>query len=124
MNTKSGSQGSAKSIGREPFYFKSFNRVIGIAHDLEELRSEFNRLLGIDQRALEYHLREGHIVQWLTYIGEDELAARLTGVGDPRTAYEVISSYVMRSGRTMDDKEPSVKQERRYGKRNRNARMT
>ncbi|WP_054844400.1 hypothetical protein [Vulcanisaeta souniana] len=79
MSAKSGLQGSAKSISREPFYFKSFDRVIGVAHDLEELRSEFNRLLGIDPRALEYHLREGHIVQWLTYIGENELAARLTG---------------------------------------------
>lgn len=124
MNTKSGLQGSAKSINREPFYFKSFNRVIGIAHDLEELRSEFNRLLGIDQRALEYHLREGHIVQWLAYIGENELAARLTGVSDPRTAYEVISNYITKSGSAMSDREPSVKQDRRYGKRNRNARMT
>ncbi|WP_054857807.1 hypothetical protein [Vulcanisaeta sp. JCM 16159] len=88
-----------KAQGKEPFYFKSFDRVIGIARNVEELKSELERLINVDPKALEYHLREGHIVQWLVYIGEVELAKRLIGVGDPKRALEIVSEYLSSRGR-------------------------
>ncbi len=64
--------------GKEPFYFKSFDRVIGVAHDEVELLAEIERLSGVDPAALEYHLSQGHIASWLSYIGRDDLASLLT----------------------------------------------
>ncbi len=94
MGINTGLRGGGESLGKEPFYFKSFDKIIGVAHDVNELRSEFERLLSVDSKALEYHLREGHIVQWLEYMGETELARRLVGVVDPKVAYEIISNYL------------------------------
>ena len=82
------------STSKEPFYFKSFDKVIGVAHDVSELASEFKRLLNSNEEALKYHLREGHIVQWLRYIGEDELASKLHGITDPNKALEIMSKHV------------------------------
>ena len=110
-------------IGKEPFYFKSFDRVVGVAHNISELRSEFERLMNTDPKALEYHLREGHIVQWLEYIGEVELARRLIGISDPKTAYEIINNYLTRSRDTTEEK-TSTGQGRRYGRRSRSSRKT
>ncbi|ABW01969.1 hypothetical protein [Caldivirga maquilingensis] len=87
----------AVNPGKEPFYFKSFDKVIGVAHNASELANEFKRLLGSNEEALEYHLREGHIVQWLRYIGEDELAGKLHGVTEPNKALEIISKHISRA---------------------------
>ena len=35
---------------------------------------------------MKYYLREGYIVQWLRYIGEDELDERPTNVTKPEQA--------------------------------------
>jgi hypothetical protein len=78
----------------EPFYFKSYNRVIGIAHDVSELEKEMERLTKEDPAALEYHLREGHIVLWLNYIGEKGLAEVLRGVSDPKEALSRVRDYL------------------------------
>ncbi|MGC9210365.1 MAG: hypothetical protein ACP5FT_03785 [Acidilobus sp.] len=59
---------------KEPFYFKSYDRVIGVAHDELELLSEMERLSSVDPKAVEYHLSQGHIASWLSYIGRDDLA--------------------------------------------------
>ncbi|WP_291766951.1 hypothetical protein [Caldivirga sp. UBA161] len=80
--------------GKEPFYFKSYDKVIGVAHDVSELASEFKRLLSSNEETLRYHLRENHIVQWLKYIGEDELADKLHGITDPNKALEVINKHM------------------------------
>lgn len=77
----------------EPFYFKSYERVIGIAHNLEELKKEIERLVKEDPAALEYHLKEGHIVSWLLYIGEKGLAEILKDVKDPQEALSRIREY-------------------------------
>jgi len=79
----------------EPFYFKSYDRVIGIAHDIRELEKEMERLVKEDPPALEYHLREGHIVSWLNYIGEVGLAEVLRGVSDPKEALARVRDYLM-----------------------------
>ena len=106
--------GGEKVQGKEPFYFKSFDRIIGIARNVEELRSEIERLINADPRALEYHLREGHIVQWLVYIGEDELAKRLINVNDPRKALEIINNYLSsRSKENVPEEKPYVKPHRK-----------
>jgi hypothetical protein len=81
-------------MDKEPFYFKSFDKIIGVAHNLEELKKEIGRLIHIDKQALEYHLKEGHIAQWLEYIGETKLARKLRKVTDPIKAYEIINSYL------------------------------
>ncbi len=81
---------------KEPFYFKSFDKIIGTAHNVSELASEFKRLLTSNEETLSYHLREGHITQWLRYIGEDELANKLHGVTDPHRALEIISNHISR----------------------------
>ena len=62
---------------RQPFYFRSFERVIGVAHDEAELLAEVKRLSAQDPKALEYHVSQGHIVEWLRYIGRDDLASFL-----------------------------------------------
>ncbi|MGC9072364.1 MAG: hypothetical protein ACP5HK_06735 [Acidilobus sp.] len=62
---------------KEPFYFKSYDRVIGVAHDEVELLNEMERLSGVDPRAVEYHIIQGHMASWLNYIGRDDLAPLL-----------------------------------------------
>mgnify|MGYP001626421121 FL=1 len=120
MSVGTGLRGDGESLGKEPFYFKSFDRVIGVAHNLNELRSEFERLLNVDPKALEYHLREGHIVRWLEYIGEIELASKLIGVSDPGRAYEIIGNYLTKGRDTNTEERPVVKQRR--SKRSRGSR--
>ncbi|BFI73844.1 uncharacterized protein SSO10704 [Nanoarchaeota archaeon] len=91
-------------MDKEPFYFKSFDKIVGVAKDVEELKKEIARLLYIDPKVVEYHLKEGHIVKWLEYIGENELAKKLRKVTDPIKAYEVIENYLKSKEEKMDIK--------------------
>lgn len=68
-----------------PFYFKSYDRVLGVARNVDELRSEVARLADEDPGALEYHLGEGHIMVWLESMGRKDVAEELRRV---RTAGE------------------------------------
>ena len=81
-------------VKKEPFYFKSYDRVIGVAHDVRELLREMKRLANEDRAALEYHLSQGHIVAWLYYLGENGLAKRLEGVKDAETAIRVVEEHL------------------------------
>jgi len=67
--------------------------VVGVAHDVNELEKEMDRLSKEDVDCLEYHLKEGHIVSWLNYIGERGLAEMLNGVADPKEALARIREY-------------------------------
>jgi hypothetical protein len=58
----------------EPFYFKSFDKTIGIACDVPSLYYEMKCQLLYDKPAIDYHTKEGHIAMWLDYIGEHDLA--------------------------------------------------
>ncbi|MEM0068602.1 MAG: hypothetical protein QXZ23_10310 [Saccharolobus sp.] len=77
----------------EPFYFKSYDKVVGIAHDVKELEKEMERLSKADPACVEWHLKEGHIVSWLNYIGEKGLAEILKGVGNVKEALSRIKEY-------------------------------
>ena len=112
MSVNTGLRSNGELPGKEPFYFKSFDKVIGVAHNLDELRREFERLINDDPKALEYHLKEGHIVQWLEYIGEIELARRLVGVNDLKTAYEIMNNYLTKNKDIMTKEETPKNQSR------------
>lgn len=77
----------------EPFYFKSYEKVVGIAHDTKELERELERLSKIDPACVEWHLKEGHIVSWLNYIGEKGLAEMLKGVNSIKEAIARVREY-------------------------------
>lgn len=77
----------AEDRGAGPFYFKSFDSVVGVAKGPEDLRREIARLADENPGALEYHLRERHIVLWLETLNEKGLAEelmRVETVGDAR----------------------------------------
>lgn len=82
----------------ERFYFKSYDRTVGSAGTLEELRAELKRLAGEDPGCVNYHLREGHIVQWLNYIGERDAATSLSGVGDASVAVKILGDGGRKAG--------------------------
>jgi len=78
----------------EKFYLRSYGRIIGEASNLNELKREMRRLSISYQAALEYHLMEGHISQWLEYIGETALAKELGKTRTVPQAQNVIDKYV------------------------------
>ena len=80
----------------QPFYFTSYERVVGVARDVRELDREMKRLAREDRPCLEYHLVNGHIVRWLEYANELELAKDLTGVGNVEEALRLVERYVVR----------------------------
>lgn len=92
----------------EPFYFKSYNKVIGVAHDVKELEKEIERLSKEDPAALQYHLKEGHIVSWLNYLGENGLAEMLKGVTEPEEALARIKEYEVLKNSAQPIKTPST----------------
>jgi hypothetical protein len=81
----------------EPFYFTSYDRVVGVAKDVRELDREMKRLAREDRPCLEYHLVFGHIVLWLEYANQPELAKDLMGVKDIEEALRLVERDVARS---------------------------
>ena len=84
----------------EPFYFKSYERVVGTAHDVRELETEIERIGKQDPACVNWHLQQGHIVSWLKYIGEGTLAEMLKDVADWREAVARIRDYYAIQQRT------------------------
>jgi hypothetical protein len=76
-----------------PFYFKCYDQVIGVAYDVKDLHREMRRLAQQDPAALEYHLREGHIVAWLYSVDEVELGKKLEGVKSVEKAVEILEKH-------------------------------
>jgi hypothetical protein len=81
----------------EPFYFTSYDRVIGIAGNVRELDLEMKRLSRGDRACLEYHLASGNIVRWLEYADEAELAMDLRGIVNADEAILIVEKYVARA---------------------------
>ncbi len=79
------------------FYFVSYGRKIGEAKNLKELIGEMRRLEYEDPAALRYHLMEGHIVHWLRFINEAELAEELDGVGNISLAQRLVEEHLART---------------------------
>jgi hypothetical protein len=78
----------------EKFYFKSYDVTIGEASNLYELERELRRLSKEFPRAVEYHLREGHIVQWLTSAGETEIAEEMKGARTITEAQNILEKHM------------------------------
>lgn len=81
----------------QPFYFTSYERVIGVAGNIRELDIEMKRLSREDRACLEYHLASGNIVRWLEYIGEQDLARDLSEVRDADEAILLVEKYIARA---------------------------
>lgn len=79
-SNKWGDMSLAEGKGAGPFYFKSFDSVVGVAQNAEDLRREIARLADENPGALEYHLKERHIVLWLESLNEKGLADELMRV--------------------------------------------
>jgi len=77
----------------EPFYFKSYEKVVGVAHDVKELEKEIERIGERDPACVNWHLQQGHVVSWLKYVGENTLAEMLKDVADWRETVARIRDY-------------------------------
>lgn len=91
----------------EPFYFKSYEKTVGVAHNVKELKDELERIGKEDPACANWHLQQGHIVSWLKYIGEGTLAEMLKGVGDWREALARINDYYAIAQRTRRSRKKS-----------------
>lgn len=78
----------------EPFYFKSFERVIGIACDVPGLYYTIKCLSVYDKAAVEYHLKEGHIADWLDYAGENEISELIRNSKSVDEVIKILEPYV------------------------------
>ena len=75
------------------FYFKSYDVTIGEAANVYELEREMGRLSEGFPKTVEYHLREGHIVQWLACIGETDIADKMKGVHSISEAQNILEKH-------------------------------
>jgi len=68
--------------------------TIGEASNVHELEREMRRLSEGYPKAIEYHLREGHMVQWLASMGETEIAEKMKGVHSISEAQNILEKHV------------------------------
>ena len=92
----------------QPFYFKSFEQTIGVSRNLEELMAEFSRLSKENPDALEYHVRQRHIVQWLEHANEKDLAQKLDGVTSVDEVITVVGKH-LESRQTKSEEQPVIR---------------
>ncbi|MEM0141731.1 MAG: hypothetical protein QXN66_06895 [Thermoplasmatales archaeon] len=78
----------------EPFYFKSFDKTIGVACDVKSLLYTVKCIAKYDPRAIDWHVSEGHICAWLRSIGEKELADKLSNVKDTSIFIDTIDKHL------------------------------
>ncbi|MCW6159094.1 MAG: hypothetical protein LVQ63_06420 [Thermoplasmatales archaeon] len=86
----------------EPFYFKSYNKTIGVACDAESLLYTVKCIAKFDSSAIDWHVSEGHICAWLRSFGEKELADKLSNVKDTASFIDTMEEHLnerMRSHR-------------------------
>ncbi len=76
----------------EPFLFKSYDRILGIACDLESLITELQCVSNYDYDAASYHIINGHVSMWLNYMGFPELAENLKTARSPEEAIRILKS--------------------------------
>ncbi len=79
----------------EPFFFKSYDKIIGIACDTKTMKSEMIELYKINPEAINYHLSQGHLVMWLEYLGDMKTADKLRNINNYDDA---IKSLKQRGG--------------------------
>ncbi|MGC8618302.1 MAG: hypothetical protein ACP5UZ_06135 [Thermoplasmata archaeon] len=78
----------------EPFYFKSYDKTIGVACDAESLLYTLKCIAKYDPKAIDWHVSEGHITAWLRSIGEKELADKLPNVKDTAALIDTIDKHL------------------------------
>jgi len=78
----------------EPFYFKSYDKIIATANNVNELLEDMEKLVKENPESLKYHLAEKDIYKWLNYINEKKLATKLKNVNDPEKAILTIQNYL------------------------------
>lgn len=84
----------------EPFYFKSYDRIVSKAETPTELLSEMKKLENTDPFCVEYHVREGHISTWLKGSGRPDLAVKIESVGDPKVVINILEAEIGKQGRS------------------------
>jgi hypothetical protein len=72
------------------FYFKKYDEIIGTASNKEEFIKEITRLSKTEPECVNYHLREGHVSQWLDYMGYSDTSEKIKNVKDANTAFIVL----------------------------------
>ena len=83
----------------EPFYFKSYDRIVGKAETPMEFLSEMKRLENTDPFCVEYHVREGHISIWLKEAERPDLAVKIESARDPKVVINILEAEIGRPGR-------------------------
>ncbi|MEM0140265.1 MAG: hypothetical protein QXZ44_06625 [Ferroplasma sp.] len=78
----------------EPFYFRSYDKVIGSARNVEELYALMVKIEKTDPASLSYHLKSGHISAWLAYINKKQLANKLKKTTDTTMAISIVGDYL------------------------------
>lgn len=78
----------------EPFYFKSYDKTIGVACDAESLFYTLKCIAKYDPGAINWHVSEGHICAWLKSIGEKELADKLSNVKDIASFIDIVDKHL------------------------------
>jgi hypothetical protein len=81
----------------QPFCFTSYGTVIGKASSVPELYQEMKKLAKDNRPCLEYHLVQGHLVSWLDYAQEQELAKELSGIRNIESALVLVERHLVRS---------------------------
>ena len=82
----------------EPFYFKSYDRIVGKAETPVELLNEMKRLENTDPFCVEYHVREGHISNWLKGSGRPDLAVKTESAKDPKVVINILETEIGKQG--------------------------
>ena len=95
-------------VEHPPFYFKSYDIIIGAARNIHDLWLQIEKLAVENPAALEYHLKEGHIVRWLEDSNERELAEQLRGVEKVQEATVRVTAYYSANRRCLVNPRPSV----------------
>ncbi|MEM3670787.1 MAG: hypothetical protein QW767_03480 [Thermoprotei archaeon] len=81
----------------EPFYFKSYDKVVATASNVAELGVALERLAAKDPACASWHLKQGHVSAWLTSIGQSDLATLLKGITDPSQAALIVKRFQERA---------------------------
>jgi tetratricopeptide (TPR) repeat protein len=87
---------SLSASSENPFYFKKDNKILVASNNIDELIWAIDRLKRENPDIVAYHLKQGHIQEWLANsLGEPELSTLLLDIEDPNKAYNKITEFVL-----------------------------
>ena len=78
----------------EPFYFRSYDKIIATANNVNELLDAMEKLSMSNPESLKYHVANKDIYNWLNYIDEKKLATKIRNTKDPKKAITAIKNYL------------------------------